>query len=88
MSKKRAHLSKRITLRKKYSVTKKVKEHHRKIKKEGKKLGKIGLTPKRNKIVPGIPNLFPFKEQMLDAMERKVNLDKEMEEHLKEMRNA
>ena len=55
-------MSKRITLRKKYSVTKKVKEHHRKIKKEGKKLGKIGLTPKRGKIAPGIPNLFPFKE--------------------------
>lgn len=62
MAKSRKHMSKRITLRKKYSVTKKVKEHHRKIKKEGKKLGKIGLTPKRGKIAPGIPNLFPFKE--------------------------
>ena len=88
MAKSRKHMSKRITLRKKYSVTKKVKDHHKKIKKEGKKLGKIGLTPKRSKIVPGIPNLFPFKEQMLDQMERKLNLDKEMEAHLKEMRNA
>jgi nuclear GTP-binding protein len=81
-------MSKRITLRKKYSVDKKVKEHHRKIKKEAKKLGKLGITPKRTRITPGIPNLYPFKEQMLDAMERKMNLDKEMAEQLKELRNA
>jgi nuclear GTP-binding protein len=84
----RKHISKRVTLRKKYSVDKKVKEHHRKIKKEAKKLGKVGFTPKRTKLAPGIPNLFPFKEQMLDQMERKMNLDKEMEEQLKELRNA
>ena len=76
MAKSRKHMSKRITLRKKYSVTKKVKDHHRKIKKESKKLGKLGLTPKRTKLTPGIPNLTPFKEEMLDAMERKMNLDK------------
>ena len=88
MAKNHKHMSKRITLRKKYSVDKKVKEHHRKIKKEAKKLGKLGFTPKRSKIAPGIPNLFPFKEQMLDQMERKMNMDKEMEQQLKELRNA
>jgi seryl-tRNA synthetase len=40
------------------------------------------------KIAPGIPNLAPFKEEMLDAMERKMNMDKEMEQHIKELRNA
>lgn len=65
-----------------------MREHHRKIKKESKKLGKIGFTPKRMKIAPGIPNLAPFKEEMLDAMERKMNMDKEMEQHIKELRNA
>ena len=88
MTKKHKHMSKRVTLRKKYSVTKKVAEHHKKIKKEGKKLGALGITPKRSKITPGIPNLFPFKEQMLDQMERKMTLDKEMAAHVKEMRNA
>ena len=81
MTKKHAKkTSKRVTLRKKYSVDRKVKEHHRKIKKESKKLGKIGFTPKRTKMTPGIPNLAPFKEEMLDAMERKMNMDKEMEQ--------
>ena len=88
MAKTHKIMSKRITLRKKYSVDKKVKEHHRKIKKESKKLGKMGFTPKRSKVTPGIPNLFPFKEQMLDQMERKMNMDREMEAQLKDLRNA
>ena len=71
MTKVRKKSSKRVTLRKKYSVTGKVREHHRKIKKVARGLKKEGLTPKRSKKSPGIPNLFPEKEQMLDALERK-----------------
>ncbi len=46
MPKVRKKTSKRATLRKQHSVQKKVKEHHRKIKKEAKKLSKIGVRPK------------------------------------------
>jgi len=67
----RKKTSKRRTLRKKYSVDKKVKDHHRKIKKEARGLKKHGITPKRTKKNPGIPNLFPEKEAMLNAIERK-----------------
>jgi len=88
MPKVRKSSSKRVTLRKKYSVDKKVKEHKKKIKKEARKLSKLGIIPKKSSKANGIPNLFPFKEQMLDAMERKQNLDKEMAEQLKQLRNA
>jgi len=71
MTKVRKKTSKRVTLRKKYSVTGKVKEHHRKIKKEARVLKKEGITPRRAKKSPGIPNLFPEKEKILDALERK-----------------
>jgi len=71
MPKVRKKTSKRVTLRKKYSVTGKVREHHRKIKKEARVLKKGGMTPKRSKKSPGIPNLFPEKEKMLDDLERK-----------------
>jgi hypothetical protein len=43
-------------LRKKHKIIKKVKEHHKKQKKEAKK-------------DPGIPNAWPFKEQELAALE-------------------
>jgi hypothetical protein len=71
MPKIRKQTSNRRTLRKKYSVAKKVVNHNRKIKKESRNLIKSGMTCKRTKKTIGIPNLFPHKEQMLDAMERK-----------------
>ncbi|OAY76975.1 Guanine nucleotide-binding protein-like NSN1, partial [Ananas comosus] len=60
-------LSKRISLKKKYKVLRKVKEHHKKKAKEAKKLG----LNKRKKVEkdPGIPNDWPFKEQELKALE-------------------
>lgn len=59
--------SKRISLKKKYKVLRKVKEHHKKKAKEAKKLG----LNKRKKVEkdPGIPNDWPFKEQELKALE-------------------
>ncbi|GLT24976.1 hypothetical protein SLA2020_001350 [Shorea laevis] len=59
--------SKRITLKQKYKVLRKVKEHHKKKAKEAKKLG---LNRKRKvEKDPGIPNDWPFKEQELKALE-------------------
>ncbi|CAA6673277.1 unnamed protein product [Spirodela intermedia] len=59
--------SKRVTLRKKYKIIKKVKEHHKKKAKEAKKLG-LNRKQKVEKD-PGIPNDWPFKEQELKALE-------------------
>ena len=47
MPKIRKQTSGRRTLRKKYSVQKKVAQYHRKIKKESRELIKAGMTPKR-----------------------------------------
>lgn len=31
----------------------------------------------------GIPNIFPYKEELLNHLERKANMDKEQSDHLK-----
>lgn len=59
--------SKRVSLKQKYKVVRKVKEHHKKKAKEAKKLG-LNRKPKVEKD-PGIPNDWPFKEQELKALE-------------------
>ncbi|PON60786.1 Guanine nucleotide-binding protein [Trema orientale] len=71
--------SKRVTLKKKYKVIRKVKEHHKKKAKEAKKLG---LNRKRKvEKDPGIPNDWPFKEQELKALEaRRARALEEMEQ--------
>lgn len=66
--------SHRIGLKQKHKVEKKVKEHHRKIRREARK------NPNRRKALrkdPGIPNMYPFKEQLMAKMIRQ-------EERLKE----
>ena len=71
--------SKRVSLKKKYKVIRKVKEHHKKKAKEAKKLG---LNRKRKvEKDPGIPNDWPFKEQELKALEaRRARALEEMEQ--------
>lgn len=59
--------SKRISLRQKHKVLRKVKEHHRKKRKEAKKEGRN--HKKKVDKDPGIPNEWPFKEQELKALE-------------------
>jgi nuclear GTP-binding protein len=56
--------SKRQTLKHKYKVLKKVKEHHRKKRKEANKSGQKNKGPKE----PGIPNSWPFKEELIQQM--------------------
>lgn len=79
MPKGKNHSSKRTTLHQKYKIQKKVKEHRRKIRKEEKSKAKKGVkisTLKRKD--PGIPNLWPFKEQLLQEVEQyKENAAKE-----------
>ncbi|KAF8570201.1 hypothetical protein P879_01665 [Paragonimus westermani] len=52
--------SKRITCHKRYKILKKVREHHRKVRKEAKK----NLNNRKRKD-PGVPNSLPFKEEVL-----------------------
>lgn len=64
-------ISKRQTLRKQYKITKKVKEHHKRLKKEAKKMRALGIAKKASKNENRIPNLYPFKKKMIEALERK-----------------
>ncbi|CAK9321980.1 unnamed protein product [Citrullus colocynthis] len=59
--------SKRVSLKKKYKIIRKVKEHHKKKAKEAKKLTFKGKSKVEKD--PGIPNDWPFKEQELKALE-------------------
>ncbi|CAK7349360.1 unnamed protein product [Dovyalis caffra] len=71
--------SKRVTLKQKYKVIKKVKDHHKKKAKEAKKSG----LNKKSKVEkdPGIPNEWPFKEQELKALEaRRARAIEELEQ--------
>ncbi|KXS17794.1 P-loop containing nucleoside triphosphate hydrolase protein [Gonapodya prolifera JEL478] len=60
--------SKRVAARQKYKIERKVREHHRKQRREAKDLKLKGIRPPTKKD-PGIPNLFPFKEKLLRQAE-------------------
>lgn len=68
-----AHVkSKRKTLRHKHKVEKKVREHHRQVRREARKNKRDNaISKKRLKKDPGIPNTYPFKQQLLEEIERK-----------------
>lgn len=57
--------SKRTTLKQKYKVIKKVKEHHKKKAKLLKKSGRKAKAPKD----PGIPSQWPFKQELVKEIE-------------------
>lgn len=59
--------SKRVTLHHKHKVEKKVREHHRKVRRAAKKKRELSNTTKARKD-PGIPNLFPHKAAMVQAL--------------------
>ena len=88
MPKIRKSTSKRTTLKKKYSIQKKIKDSKKKIKKEAKKLKAQGIAPKKSKKGSGIPNIYPYKEELMNQIERKEGMDQERKDHLKAMVQA
>ncbi|NXN78330.1 GNL3 protein, partial [Bombycilla garrulus] len=63
--------SKRLSCHKRYKIQKKIREHHRKVRKEAKKRGH--KKPRKD---PGIPSAAPFKEELLrEAEQRKQRLE-------------
>ncbi|KAL0045389.1 hypothetical protein WJX82_005453 [Trebouxia sp. C0006] len=78
--------SKRMSLKQKYKIVKKVKEHHKKKAKEDKKPGRKQKAPKD----PGIPSAWPFKADLLKELDwekqRAVAVDKQRKEERKRAR--
>ena len=75
--------SKRISLKQKYKAIKKVREHHKKARKEARK----GGGKRRARKDPGIPSTWPFKEALLKEMQaRKAQeVEERKQRHAAEM---
>lgn len=66
--------SKRTTLKHKYKVEKKVRQHQREVRRSNKNKPEIRKIKRKD---PGIPNLWPFKQQLMEQMERKKSQEAE-----------
>ncbi|OLL25570.1 GTPase grn1 [Neolecta irregularis DAH-3] len=78
MVKARKRKSKRGTGRQRYKIEKYVREHHRKARKEAKKDPTWRSKVKKD---PGIPNSFPYKDQLLAEIEERRKLKEEEKLH-------
>lgn len=70
-----AGASKRVGTKQRTKIQKKVRDHVRKSKKQAKK---DPTWKSKKKVDPGIPNSYPYKEQLLNEIEQKrivVSLD-------------
>lgn len=77
--------SKRQPLRQKYNIDKKVRSHKKKEAKMARKMKRSGAIKSASK-EPGIPNLFPYKKQMIEQMENKQKQDDDQKKLAKELR--
>lgn len=60
--------SKRTTLKQKYKVIRKVKEHHKKKRKEENRLKRLGIVKKGPKD-PGVPSTWPYRDELMKEIE-------------------
>ncbi|KAJ3343391.1 hypothetical protein HDU93_008756 [Gonapodya sp. JEL0774] len=79
--------SKRLPARQKYKIERRVREHHRKQRKETKADIARGIKPAAKKD-PGIPNLFPFKEKLLRQAEESKRQREEEKQRQSDARRA
>lgn len=79
---KKKYKSKRLTLHKKYKIARKVREHKRKERKKEK------LNQHKKKKDPGIPNNWPFKEELLLQVEQARLAELESARQAREKRKA
>jgi nuclear GTP-binding protein len=69
-NKPRGKPTKRKTLKTKYKIERKVKQHKKRVRKEARKLKGQGLKHKGIAHSDYLPNMFPFKQQMLEEAKR------------------
>ena len=65
-----------MTLKQKYKIQKKIREHHRKLRKEAKKAKQSGLAVKHATKITRIPNLYPKKQEELEAQDLRKELER------------
>ncbi|CAL6394307.1 unnamed protein product [Bathycoccus prasinos] len=74
--------SKRTTLKQKYKVIRKVKEHHKKKRKEESRLKKLGIKPKKPKEIGGVPANYPYRDELIKEMK----FENFRQDHIKEQK--
>jgi nuclear GTP-binding protein len=79
------HKSKRLSLHQKYKIEKRILQHHKKARREARKNPK--KTSKKDKSI-GIPNNFPFKEELLLQVEEEKRRIEEEKQQRKAERKA
>ena len=62
--------TKRKTLKVKYKIERKVKQHKKRVRKEARNLRGEGLKHKGEARAEYLPNMFPFKQQILEEAKR------------------
>jgi len=82
--------SKRVTLKDKYKVQRRVTETHRKRKKQVKRDAANGVVrhDSKKKKDPGIPNSWPFKQELLKDIQRAKERQQHLQNDGKERRKA
>ena len=87
--------SKRISLKDKYKIQRRVVESHRKSRKQAKRDSKAGIVRHGKKKDPGIPNTWPFKQELLlnikrqkDRMESRRAEEKEQRQRIQRERGG
>ena len=79
--------SKRTTLKDKYKIQKRVVETHRKRRKQTKRDAKNGIVrPNQQKRDPGIPNSWPFKQDLLKDIQRSRERQQQQQQLVKQKR--
>ena len=87
---KKKYTSKRIKLKDKYKVQRRVVEKHRKDRKTAKRNTKLGVIDHKallKKKDPGIPNSWPFKQELLQDIERQKGIDAQKKLEAKNAKN-
>ncbi|CAK66926.1 unnamed protein product (macronuclear) [Paramecium tetraurelia] len=77
-NKPKGRTSKRLALNKKYKIEKKVKQHHKKLKKEARKMSALGQIKKTSSKEIGIPNMYHIQEEQ--EQEKKIQKLQQKEE--------
>ena len=74
--------SKRTTLKQKYKLIKKVKEHHKKKRRVDAKKKRLGIKPPAPKD-PGLPTQWPYKEELM----HEINFESEKRRNFEEAKS-
>ncbi|CEP17219.1 hypothetical protein [Parasitella parasitica] len=77
--------SKRVRLAHKHRILGRIKDHHRKERRAARKNPSQHNKTKKD---PGIPNEWPFKEELLNEIQAQKNQDEEEKQKTKELQRA